>query len=111
MKEIFRMQARVCKTLSSPVRMEIIYALKGGEKTVTGLVEATGLTKSNISQHLAVLKNAEMVRARRDGVHIFYSIASPKIVEACRLMREVLMEQLAEKQRLMDRFEDEVNTG
>ncbi len=111
MKEIFRMQARVCKTLASPVRMEIIYALKGGERTVTDLVDATGLTKSNISQHLAVLKNADMVRSRREGVHIFYSIASPKIVEACRLMREVLMEQLSKKKELMDKFRKGMKAG
>ncbi len=108
MKEIFRMQARVCKTLASPVRMEIIYFLKAGERTVSELVEVTALSKSNISQHLAVLKNADMVRYRRDGVHIFYSIASPKIVEACGLMREVLMEQLLEKQKFMDRLEDKI---
>jgi len=111
MKELFKMQARVCKTLASPVRMEIIYALKGGERTVTELVKATGLTKSNISQHLALLKNADMLKSRREGVNIFYSIASPKIVEACRLMREVLMEQIAEKQKFMDRFEDEIKKG
>ncbi|MFQ5353707.1 MAG: ArsR/SmtB family transcription factor [Thermodesulfobacteriota bacterium] len=109
MKEIFKRQAEICKTMSSPVRMEIIYVLKEGEKSVTELVEATGLTKSNISQHLALLKNAEMVRSRRDGVNIFYSIASPKIVEACRLMREVLMEQLLERQKFMDRLEDEIS--
>ncbi len=111
MKELFRMQARVCKTMANPVRMEIIYALKEGEKTVTELVESTGLAKSNVSQHLSVLKNAEVVRSRREGVNIFYSIANPKIVEACRLMREVLMEQLLEKQKLMDKFEQEVKTG
>ncbi len=111
MKELFRMQARVCKTMANPVRMEIIYALKGGEKSVTELVESTGLAKSNVSQHLSVLNNAEVVRSRRDGVNIFYSIANPKIVEACRLMKEVLMEQLSEKQKLMDKFEQEVKTG
>jgi len=104
MKELFKLQANVCKTMANPVRMEIIYALKEGEKTVSELVESMGLTKSNISQHLAILKRAEVVRARREGTHIYYSIANPKIVEACRLMREVLMEQLSEKQRLMDRF-------
>ncbi|MFQ5427660.1 MAG: ArsR/SmtB family transcription factor [Thermodesulfobacteriota bacterium] len=111
MKELFKMQAAVCKTMASPVRMEIIYALKEGERSVTELVETTGLAKANISQHLAVLKNADMVRSRRERVNIFYSIASPKIVEACRLMREVLMEQLSEKQKLMDRFEKGLKEG
>jgi len=111
MKELFKMQARVCKTLASPVRMEIIYALKQGERTVTELVKTTGLAKSNISQHLGLLKSADMVKSRREGVNIFYSIASPKIVKACGLMREVLMEQIAEKQKFMDRFEQEMKRG
>ncbi|MFQ5465377.1 MAG: ArsR/SmtB family transcription factor [Thermodesulfobacteriota bacterium] len=111
MKELFKLQANVCKTMANPVRMAIIYALKEGEKTVSEMVESMGLTKSNISQHLAVLKRAEMVRARREGTHIFYSMANPKIIEACRLMREVLMEQLSEKQRLMDRFEEKNGAG
>ena len=102
MKELFKLQADVCKTMANPVRMEIIYALKEGEKTVTELVEIMDLTKSNISQHLSVLKSSEMVSTRRDGQNIFYSIANEKIIEACRLMREVLMEQIAKKQKLME---------
>lgn len=102
MKELFRLQADVCKTMANPVRMEIIYALKEGEKTVTELVESIGLAKSNISQHLAVLKGAEMVEARREGQNIFYSIANEKIIEACRLMREVLVEQVSKKQKLVE---------
>lgn len=106
MKEIFKLQADVCKTMANPVRMEIIYALKEGEKTVTELVEEAGLTKSNISQHLSVLKGSEMVHARREGQNIYYSIANPKIIEACRLMREVLTEQLSERQKIMAKIED-----
>jgi len=101
MKELFKMQADVCKTMANPVRMEIIYALKEGEKTAGELVEITGLTKSNVSQHLSVLRSADMLASRRDGVNIYYSIANPKIVEACRLMREVLMEQVKKKQKIV----------
>lgn len=104
MKEIFRLQASICKIMSSPVRMELIYALKGGERTVSELVEELGLTKSNVSQHLAILKGADMVTARREGVNIYYSISSPKIVEACRLMREVLLERLESQQLLIDKI-------
>ncbi len=106
MKELFKLQADVCKTMANPVRMEIIYALKEGAKTVSELVEIMDLTKSNVSQHLAVLKSAEMVNTRRDGQNIFYSIANEKIIEACRLMREVLMEQISKKQQLMDRLKE-----
>jgi ArsR family transcriptional regulator len=104
MKELFELQAEICKTMANPVRMEIIYALKEGEKGAGELVEITGLTKSNVSQHLSVLKSAAMVSARREGQNIFYSIANEKLLEACRLMREVLMEQLSEKQKLIDKL-------
>ena len=111
MKELFKLQADVCKTMANPVRMEIIYALKEGEKTVSELVGTTGLNKSNVSQHLAILKSAEVVGTRREGQNIFYSIANEKILEACRLMREVLMEQISKKQKLMDRIEEGKETA
>lgn len=103
-KELFKLQAKVCKTMANPVRMEIIYTLKEGEKTVSEMVEIIGVTKSNISQHLSVMKGAEMVRSRREGQNIFYSIASTKIIEACSLMREVLIDQLSERQKLMEKL-------
>jgi ArsR family transcriptional regulator len=106
MKELFKLQADICKTMSNPIRMEIIYALKEGERGVGELVESTGLTKSNVSQHLSVLKKASMVKSRRDGQNIFYSIANEKLLEACRLMREVLMEELNEKQKLIDKLQN-----
>ena len=95
-KEIFELHAEVCKTLANPKRLEILYALKGGELSVGEIVEKLGITKANVSQHLALLRQARVVSTRRDGVNIFYRISNPKIVQACGLMRDVLMEQLAE---------------
>ena len=100
-KEIFKLQADVCKTMANPVRMEIIYTLKEGEKTVSELVEIIGFAKSNISQHLSILKGGGGVSSRRNGVNVYYSISNTKIVEACGLMREVLMEEVAERQRII----------
>lgn len=105
MKELFRLQAEICKTMANPIRMELIYALKEGEKGVGELVDITGLTKSNVSQHLSVLKSASMVNSRREGQNIFYSIANEKLLDACRIMREVLMEQLNKKQELVDKLQ------
>ncbi len=111
MKELFKLQAGVCKAMANPIRMEIVYALKEGEKSVNELAQSTGLTKSNVSQHLAVLKSASMVKARREGQSKYYSIANEKLLEACRLMREVLMKQLSDKQNLMDKLQDEEQAG
>ena len=100
-KDIFKLQADVCKTMASPVRMEIIYTLKEGEKTVSELVDIVGLAKSNISQHLSILKGSGVLLSRRDGVKVYYRISNTKIIEACGLMRELLMEQVAEKHKII----------
>lgn len=103
-KEIFELQAEICKTLSNPKRLEIIAALKDGELSVGDLVDRLGITKANVSQHLAVLRQRKVVATRREGVNIYYRINNPKIIEACALMKAVLMEQLAEGEKLARRI-------
>jgi len=102
-KTIFELQAEVCKTLASPKRLEIIQALKDGEKTVTDLVDILGVPKANVSQHLAVMRHKGVLKTRRKGVNIYYSIINPKVVQACILMREVLTEQMKQSSRLLHR--------
>lgn len=101
-KTLFELQADVCKTLASPKRLEIISVLKEGEKSVGELVELLGVPKANVSQHLSVMRHKGILQSRRDGVNIYYSITNPKVVEACTLMREVLTEQLQEKNQLLE---------
>lgn len=101
-KSIYELQAEICKILSSPKRIEIISALKDGEKTVTELVDILGSPKANVSQHLAVMRLKGILKSRRDGVNIYYSIANPKVIQACNLMREVLNELLLERSRMAD---------
>ena len=101
-KTLFELQAEVCKTLSSPKRLEILNSLKEGEKTVSELVEILGVPKANVSQHLAVMRHRGILDSRRDGVNIYYRVANSKVIRACMLMREVLTEQMQEKSRLID---------
>ncbi len=101
-KTLFELQAEVCKTLASAKRLEIISALKEGEKTVGELVDILGVPKANVSQHLAVMRLKGILRSRREGVSIYYRIANSKVVQACSLMREVLTEQMKERTKLID---------
>ena len=103
-KRLFELQAEVCKTLANPKRLEIISALKDGEKSVTDLVGILGVPKANVSQHLAVMRNSGVLINRRDGVNIFYCLASHKVTEACMLMREVLTERLKSKSGLLEKI-------
>ena len=96
------MQSDVCKTLASPKRIEILNALKEGEKTVSELVEILGVPKANVSQHLAVMRHKGILKFRREGINMYYSVSNRKVIEACLLMKDVLMEQMKEKGKLAE---------
>lgn len=100
MKQIFELHAEACKTLANPKRIEIINLLRTGEKSVARLLEETGLLKANLSQHLSIMRQRGIVKARKEGLMAYYRMANPKIVKACDLMREVLFEQMKEKKEL-----------
>lgn len=97
---ISELHAEICKTLGSPVRIQILDLLRNGEKTVGQLSGDLALKQANVSQHLAVLRQRRVVTTRKEGTNIYYSVSNPKIIQACRLMREVLLEQLKEAQKL-----------
>jgi len=103
-KKIYEMHAQICKVFTSPKRLEIINLLRDGEKTVNDLAEKTGVLQANVSQHLTVLRQNNVVTTRRDGANVYYKIANPKILQACDLMREVLLEKLAENETLAKRI-------
>jgi ArsR family transcriptional regulator len=99
--QIFQLHAEVCKCMANATRLKVLAALQDGEKSVNELAEALGLSTSNLSQHLAVLRHRRIVATRREGLNIFYRCANPKMLKACELLRQVLMEQLAEGQALL----------
>lgn len=100
-KAVFEMQAEICKTLTNPKRIEILNALKNEEKTVSEIVAALGVSKANVSQHLAVMRHKGILSTRRAGVNIYYRVSNPKVIEACSLMKEVLFEQHAAKKKIV----------
>lgn len=105
-KEVFRLQAEICKTLANPKRLEIISALKEGERSVGELVRELGINKANVSQHLAVLRQRGVVATRREGTTVYYRINNPKITEACALMKTVLLEHLNQSGRLAEKLKE-----
>jgi DNA-binding transcriptional ArsR family regulator len=102
---LFKLQAAISKTMANPLRLAILYFLKDGEKTVNELARLVGASQSNVSQHLALLRQREIVKTRKIGASVYYSVSSPKISQACDMVREVLLEQLREKHELAKNFE------
>ena len=102
---IYQLQAEVSKTLANPLRLAILHCLKDGEKTVNDLAETIGVSQSNVSQHLAMMRQREIVKTRKAGSSIYYRVASPKISQACDIMRQVLLEQLSQKQEISKTYQ------
>jgi len=103
-KRVYPMHAQLCETLANPKRLEVLDTLARGSKSVSGLAEETGIPQANLSQHLALLRQRGIVRAERRGKRVFYAIAHPEMIEACRLIRKVLLKQLRERGKLAERL-------
>ena len=71
------------RVLSEPSRLRILRSLEEGEKNITELVAATGLTQANVSRHVQSLAEAGMVGRRREGLVTICFIADPTISELC----------------------------
>ena len=101
MKSIFKLQADICKIFANDKRLEIINLLKGNEISNQEIMRETGLNKVSMTQHMNVLKSKGVIISRREGQQLFYSIANHKIIQACNLTREVLVEQHVEREKVV----------
>ncbi|MDO1559133.1 metalloregulator ArsR/SmtB family transcription factor [Brevundimonas sp. 2R-24] len=81
--------AELLKALSHDGRLLILCALAGGETPAGALMPVTGLSQSALSQHLARLREQGLVRARREGVVIHYSIADTAALRVVGLLAEI----------------------
>jgi len=100
-KLLYQIHADICKVFASPKRLEIIDLLRNGEKTVNELVELMNLPQSSVSQHLAILRERGIVETRRAGNNVLYRIADERILKACDLMREFLLDRIGRLERIM----------
>jgi ArsR family transcriptional regulator len=94
--EIHRLHANVCKGLADPKRLLIINSLRDGERSVTEIRDELGIPQANVSQHLAILREKGLVKSRKDGQWVYYSLSSPMIAEAMDLLRQVMAESFGE---------------
>jgi ArsR family transcriptional regulator len=93
---IYGLQASILKTIASPRRLEMIHLLgEMGPMEVRRLAEHFGMPQPAVSQHLAALRSAGLVEAIRTGREVRYQLSDPEIVEACDLMRQVLLRHIA----------------
>jgi ArsR family transcriptional regulator len=98
---IYTRQAQICKAFSNPARLQILDIVANGERSVSEIQQSLDITKANLSQHLSILKSAGVLTTRREGKHLFCSLAMPEVKQACLLIRKVLHAQIEDARRLM----------
>lgn len=78
----YEMQADILKAMGHPLRLQIVRHLGNGEQAVSEIVKVVGSEQSNVSRHLALLRQAGVLACRKDGLRVFYRLASASLVEA-----------------------------
>lgn len=81
--------ARCMKALAHPLRLKVIVALNDQELSVQELVEAVGTTQSNVSQHLTIMRDKNILSSRRDANQVFYRVGDCKVLDLVALTRTI----------------------
>jgi ArsR family transcriptional regulator len=89
-------KAGIFQALGHPTRVAIVEFLSHGEVSVGGLCEKVGVEQANASQHLAVLRNKHIVKIRKEGNQIFYSLRDPLLGEMLAKMRDYFYVHMSE---------------
>jgi len=85
--------ARALKAMSHPLRLKILCVVSGQEVCVQDIVEAVGTSQSNISQHLAILRDKKVLQTRKDANRVYYRIADARTLQLIKLMRDLFCSQ------------------
>jgi DNA-binding transcriptional ArsR family regulator len=103
--ETYSLQADLCKALAHPTRLQVLDLLSKKERSVEELTRLVGTGQSNLSQHLAALRQQKLVVGRRVGMNVYYELSNPRIVDACSEIRKLLVELLEDEHRAATRLE------
>ncbi len=77
------------KAIAHPLRLKILCVLGGEEVSVQDIVDNVGTSQSNISQHLAILRDKGVLCTRKDANRVFYRVSDPRTLKLVEIMRDV----------------------
>lgn len=101
---LYEQFARIGKALSNGHRLELLEVLAQGEHSVETLALETGMSVANASQHLQVLRTAQLVEVRRDGIYQYYRLADTQVFTLWQVMRQVGESRIAEIERIVETY-------
>ncbi len=86
--------AEIFAVLAHPKRLEIVHLLGDGEHTASEIVEKTGLSKANVSQHINLLKARGLVHCEKRGTFCHYRLTDPAVWETCERFRDIILDRM-----------------
>ena len=101
---VFKIKADFLKGLAHPIRLQVIEYLKNGEASVGKLVQELGVEQSNLSRHLATLRDLGILEARQEKTTVYYSIHDHDIFKVLRPIAELLKQRLKRSEKLLEQL-------
>jgi DNA-binding transcriptional ArsR family regulator len=99
--DLMALVAERFKALGEPARLRILSELRTGEATVSDLIDATGMGQANVSKHLQLLHTLGFVERRKEGLHVFYSLADKTVFQLCDMMCGRLAQETRDRRRIV----------
>jgi ArsR family transcriptional regulator len=100
----YELHARVIQGLAHPIRVAIAELLRNGEVCVCEIADRIGAERSNVSRHLAVMLNAGIVRHRKEGLQVFYSLRTPCVLKMLDCAVNAAKENLDQQAKVLARL-------
>jgi len=98
---IYEKQVQICKAFANTTRLRILDMVAKKALTASELQAELGISKANLSQHLAILRSAGVIATHRNGKSVVCSLAIPEVKQACSLIRDVLRAQIRAGSRMV----------
>lgn len=91
------------RAMGEPMRLRLLVSLQGGERSVGEVVNELRTSQANVSKHLQVLTSAGLLKRRKDGLKVLYSIAEPEVFNMCSAVWNSLKRDLDARSQLFTR--------
>lgn len=107
MPQLSIFKAEFFKALAHPLRISILDALRDGERTVAEISEKFQVEPANASQQLAVLRNRNIILARKAGANVYYSVSDPTVFKLLDVAREIFNNHLIGVRSILEEIKAE----
>lgn len=101
--ELLELVADRFKVLADPARLRILSNLRDGERSVTEIVDRTGLSQANVSKHLSILHAVGFVKRRKEGLFTYYVLADKDVFRLCDVMCTRIEAEVTGRARILSR--------